>query len=133
MSQIMELFRCNVCNNVVEMVHVGVGNLVCCDECMKLLEEHYPDNSDAHYAHIEHIDETTKKVFFNHPMTNEHYIEFIEVISLDKKYIKRKHLKPDDVAELVFKCECKEGFYVRNYCNIHLLNATKDIENDEAK
>jgi len=129
MTHLADLFKCNICGNVVEMVHVGVGNLVCCDEAMKLLEEKYPERNDAHYAHIENIDEITKKIHFNHPMTDEHYIEFIEVISNDKKYLKRKHLKPNEQAELTFKCECKEGFYVRNYCNIHGVNNT----NDEAK
>ena len=126
MTHLIELFKCNICSNVVEMVHVGEGNLICCDEPMKLLEEHYPPKEDAHFAHIERINEITKKVYFNHPMIDEHYIEFIEVISLDKKYLKRKYLKPNDKAELIFKCECSEGFYVRNYCNVHLLNATKD-------
>lgn len=129
MTHLIELYKCNICSNVVEVVHEGVGNLTCCDEAMKLLEENIPNKEDAHYAHICHIDEITKKIYFKHPMTQEHYIEFIEVISLDKKYIKRKHLKPNDAPELIFKCECKEGFYVRSYCNIHNINKT----NNEAK
>ncbi|MBR5303235.1 MAG: desulfoferrodoxin FeS4 iron-binding domain-containing protein [Candidatus Gastranaerophilales bacterium] len=128
MTHLTELFKCNICTNIVEITHEGVGSLICCNEAMKLLEEHYPTKEDAHFAQIEHIDEITKKIYFNHPMTQEHFIEFIEIISLDKKYIKRKHLKPNDKAELIFKCDCKEGFYIRNYCNIHLLNATKDME-----
>lgn len=130
MTKLAEIFKCGVCSNVVEITKEGVGALVCCDEAMKLLEEKFPSKEDAHYAHIEKIDDITKKIHFNHPMTKEHYIEFIEVISSDKKYIKRKHLKPDDKPELIFKCECREGFYVRNYCNIHLLNATKNEENE---
>ena len=124
MTHLAELFKCHICGNIVEITHEGVGNLVCCDELMTLLEEKIPEVNDAHYAHIENIDEITKKIHFNHPMTNEHYIEFIEVISYDNKYLKRKHLKPNETAELIFKCECAEGFYVRNYCNIHNLNKT---------
>lgn len=125
MSNLQELFKCSVCSNTVEMTHVGVGTLVCCDEAMKLLEERQVEENDAHYAHIEQIDEITKKIYFNHPMTQEHHIEFVEVISNDKKYLKRKHFKIEEKPELIFKCECKEGFYVRNYCNIHNLSITK--------
>ncbi len=125
MTQLMELYKCKVCENVVEVVHQGVGALVCCDEAMKLLEINTPPKEDAHYAHIEKLDDLTKKIYFNHPMTPEHHIEFIEVISLDNRYIKRKYLKPDEKAELIFECHCKEGFYVRNYCNIHGLNKTQ--------
>lgn len=124
MTHLVELYRCNICKNIVEITHEGIGNLVCCDELMLLLEEKTPSSKDAHYAHVENIDEITKKIYFNHPMTKEHYIEFIEVISLDKKYIKRKHLKPQETPELIFRCECAEGFYIRNYCNIHSLNKT---------
>lgn len=129
MTNLNELYKCNICGNIVEITHEGVGALICCDETMKLLEEKHPQKDDAHYAHIENLDEITKKIHFNHPMTKEHYIEFIEVISLDNKYLKRKHLKPDEQAELTFKCECKEGFYVRNYCNIHSLNKTQSEAN----
>jgi superoxide reductase len=125
MTQLMELYKCKVCENVVEVVHQGVGALVCCDEMMKLIEVNTPSKEDAHYAHIELIDELTKKIYFNHPMTFEHHIEFIEVISYDKKYVKRKHLNSDELPELTFKCECKEGFYVRLHCNIHGVWITK--------
>ena len=129
MTKLLELYKCDICNNIIEIAHEGIGEIVCCNKNMELLEEKTPNQEDAHFAHIENIDEITKKIYFNHPMNDEHYIEFIEVISLDNKYIKRKHLKPNETAQLSFKCECKEGFYVRNYCNIHGLNKT----NTEAK
>ena len=119
MTQLLELYKCRICENVVEVAHCGVGTLVCCDESMKLLEEHIPKAENAHFAHIEYLDEMTKKITFNHPMNQEHYIEFIEVISKDEKYVKRKYLCVDEKPEIVFKCECKEGFWVRIYCNIH--------------
>ena len=125
MTQLFELYKCKVCENIVEITHQGVGTLVCCDESMKLLEEYYPKQEDAHFAHVENLDELTKKISFNHPMTKEHYIEFVEVISFDNKYIKRKYLKIDETPELIFECHCKEGFYIRAYCNIHGLQVTK--------
>ena len=125
MTQLTELYKCKVCENVVEIIHAGIGTLVCCDESMNLLQEHTPQKDNAHFAHIENIDEMTKKVYFNHPMTEEHHLEMIEVISNDKKYIKRKFLNHEETPELIFKCNCKEGFYVRLYCNLDGVWVTK--------
>ena len=58
-------------------------------------------------------------------MTDEHHIEYIEVISNDKKYLKRKFLQKTEPAELTFKCDCKEGFNVRLYCNKDNVWVTK--------
>lgn len=118
MTEILELYKCNTCSNIVEITHGGVGTLVCCGSDMELLKEHTPDVQNAHYAFVENIDDLTKKVVIKHVMTPEHHIEFIEVISNDKKYIKRKYLAQTEPAELTFKCECKEGFFVRLYCNL---------------
>ncbi|MBQ9149920.1 desulfoferrodoxin FeS4 iron-binding domain-containing protein [bacterium] len=125
MTQLLELYKCRVCENVVEVVHNGVGTLVCCDESMKLMEEYVPNSDNAHFAHVEFLDELTKKITFNHPMTKEHHIEFIEVISNDGKYLKRKNLKENEPCELIFDCQCKEGFYVRLYCNLDGVWVTK--------
>lgn len=125
MTKLSELYKCRVCENIVEVVREGAGTLVCCDEAMILLDEHVPSDDNPHFAHIEHLDEFTKKICFNHVMTPVHHLEFIEVISNDGKYIKRKFLKQDDVPELIFKCECKEGFYVRLHCNIDGAWVTK--------
>ena len=119
MTSKLELYKCKVCTNLIEVVNDGVGTLVCCNEEMNLLQTLMPNETDAHYAHLEILDEMTKKITFNHPMNQEHYIEFIEVISKDEKYVKRKYLCIDEKPEIVFKCECKEGFWVRVYCNIH--------------
>ena len=64
-----------------------------------------------------HISDIEKKITFNHPMTQEHYIEFVEIISKDLKHIKRKHFSFDDELEMTIKCNCKNGFDVRLYCN----------------
>ena len=125
MTQMQELYKCKICDNVVEVLHNGAGILSCCNESMKLLEEHIPNPENAHYSHIEHLDELTKKISFNHPMTKEHHIEFIEVISNDGKYLKRKNLSVNEPCELIFDCQCKEGFYVRLYCNLDGLWVTK--------
>lgn len=117
MTKKLELYKCGVCSNVVEVTHEGEGTLVCCGQDMELLKANIADSNNAHFAHIENIDDLTKKVTFNHVMTPEHHIEFIEAISNDEKYIKRKYLTETEKPELIFRCECKEGFYIRLYCN----------------
>ena len=117
MTEILQTFKCNTCSNVVEITHAGFGNLVCCGDNMELLKENEASSDNAHFARIENIDEIQKRIYFIHPHTPEHHIEYIEIISNDKKYIKRKYLNPDEKPELSFSCDCKEGFYVRLYCN----------------
>ena len=119
MTEILETYRCNICGNVIEVTHKGASSLVCCGEEMELLNEIEASMDDAHFAHVEVIDELNKKVTFNHPQTPEHHIEYIEVYSTNKKYLKRKHLMPNETAELTFQCYCNEEFIVRVYCNIH--------------
>ena len=125
MTKKLELYKCDMCGNVVEITHAGEGTLVCCDEDMELMEAHIPNEANPHYAFVENIDDITKKVVIKHVMTPEHHIEFIEAISNDEKYIKRKYLKETDPCEMEFKCNCKEGFYIRLYCNLDGVWATK--------
>lgn len=125
MTKKLEIYKCEICGNVVEITHEGVGSLECCNQDMKLLQEYYPEKDNAHFAHKEKLSDIQNKVFFNHPMTPEHHIEYIEVISNDEKYIKRKFLNSDDEPEISFKCDCKEGFYIRLYCNLDGVWTTK--------
>ncbi len=125
MTEKLELYKCKTCSNVVEVVHEGVGTLVCCKADMTLAKENIPDVENAHYAYVEVLDDITKKVVIKHVMTPEHHIEFIEVISNDKKFVKRKFLSMTEPAELTFKCNCEEGFFVRLYCNLDGVWVTK--------
>lgn len=121
MTEILELYKCGICGNVVEVEHAGEGVLVCCGEDMKHLEEFEAAIENPHFAHVEEIGEfeggKIYKIHFNHVMTHEHHLEFIEVISNDKKFIKRKFLQETESPEMIFKCNCTEGFFVRLYCN----------------
>ena len=125
MTNKLETYKCEICGNIVEVLQEGAGELVCCGENMTLLKEHQAPVDDAHYAHVEYVDNITKKVTFNHPMTSEHHFDYIEAISNDGKYVKRKFLNENEAPELSFKCDCKEGFYIRLYCNIHGLWITR--------
>lgn len=121
MTKLLELYRCEICNNLVEIDHEGAGTLVCCGQDMKLLVEHEATSENAHFAHVETIENNDGSkiitVKINHGMTDEHYIEFIEVISKDNKYTKKKFLKPGETPEMMIRCHCDEGFYIRLYCN----------------
>ena len=123
--ELLEIYKCDVCGNVIEITHSGGGDIVCCSESMKKLSQTLATEENPHFAHIEKID-TGYKIKFNHPMTQAHHIEYIEAISNDKKYIKRKFLKFDEIPELEIKCNCTEGFYVRLYCNLDGVWITKN-------
>lgn len=125
MQEKLNLYRCNICKNVVQMAVSGGGELVCCGEKMELLKENEVEKNDPHYAHVEKISDSEKRIFFHHEMTKEHHIEFMEAISYDKKYVKRKYFEIGEKPELILKCNCNDGFYVITYCNIHNVCKTK--------
>lgn len=119
MTKLMQVYKCNVCGNMVEMLHEGPGALVCCNQPMALMEENTVEAAvEKHIPVIEKKDGgymvTVGSVA--HPMQDEHYIEWIEVIAGNKIY--RQHLKPGEAPEAFFKIE-GEGVYARAYCNLH--------------
>ena len=114
--QKLDVFKCELCGNIVELLHVGGGDLVCCGQPMKLLEEKSADSATE--KHVPVVQGNSVKVgSVPHPMTNEHYIEFIEI--MDGERVCRKFLKPGDPAEAVF--EAFKPKKSREYCNIHGL------------
>ncbi|MBN1542477.1 desulfoferrodoxin [candidate division KSB1 bacterium] len=115
------VFRCEHCGNIVEMVFVGGGKLVCCGQPMTLLEENTVDAAlEKHVPMVEKIDGVLRVQVGSvaHPMEEKHYIQMIEVTT--SQHIYRKWLKPgeDPVAE--FHIE-GEPIKVREYCNLHGL------------
>lgn len=125
MTNRLDLYRCNICGNIVEVVLSGEGTLVCCGEEMEHLEIATHTGEEKTHKPIIEINEDEKIVRVGeipHVMEDKHYIQFIEVISDDNKYVKRKYLTPEDTeATLKFKCECKDGIKARELCNIHGL------------
>ncbi len=122
MTKLKQIYKCNVCGNIVEVVHDGVGELVCCNEPMELLEEKTQDASTE--KHVPYIEKTNSgylvKIGQNqdHPMEEKHYIEWIELIADGASY--RKFLKPGDKPQAEF-CIKAEKIEAREYCNIHGL------------
>jgi superoxide reductase len=121
MTKINEVYKCQVCGNIVEMVHTGVGQLVCCGQPMVLQVANTVDASKE--KHVPVIEKTGKgfKIKIGsvpHPMEEAHYIEWIEIIADNKSY--REFLKPGDKPEALFKIAAKE-IVAREYCNLHGL------------
>ncbi len=121
MTNQKQIYKCEICGNIVEVLHDGVGALVCCGQPMKLFEEKTVDAAlEKHVPVIEKTDHGFKvKVgSVEHPMETSHYIEWIEVIADGKSY--RKFLSPGDKPKAEFCIEA-ESIVAREYCNLHGL------------
>jgi len=121
MAERDQVYKCERCGNLINVVHGGAGKMVCCGEEMKLLE---PNTVDAaQEKHVPVIDKTgnTVKVAVGgvaHPMEAEHYIETISVLTDKRLY--RAYLSPGDKPEAVFVID-EDVTSARAYCNIHGL------------
>lgn len=124
MTELLQIYKCNVCSNVVEVLHPGYGELVCCGQPMMLYNENTVEASlGKHVPVIEKTEDGKIRIKVGsepHPMEEEHYIELIEAISPDKKYLKRKYLQPHEEPVMEFKCDC-DKIIARELCNIHGL------------
>ena len=121
MAKQLEIYKCEICGNIVEVIHAGAGELVCCGQPMKLLAENSVDASrEKHVPVIERTPGAVKVKVGSvpHPMEDKHYIEWIEVIADGKAY--RQFLKPGDAPEAVFAVEGAQ-ITARAYCNLHGL------------
>lgn len=121
MAQLNEIYKCQTCGNIVEVVHSGNGVLICCGQPMQLLKANTVDA--AKEKHVPVIEKTAagfrvKIGVSPHPMTEAHYIEWIEVIANGK--VGRKYLKPGDQPEAEFNLLAQQPV-ARAYCNLHGL------------
>ena len=126
MTNKLELYKCEICGNLVEILQNGQGELVCCEEKMKLIQTNENENeslNDKHVPIIEKIIDGYKIRVGStiHPMTAEHHINFIQAISGDEKYVKTKFLSLEDIPELNVNCNCDSSIWTRALCNIHGL------------
>jgi superoxide reductase len=122
MAKLRGIYKCEICGNIVEVLHEGIGALVCCGEEMKLMEEKTQDSSvEKHVPYIKKTgDQILVKVGQNqdHPMEEKHYIEWIQILADGKSY--RQFLKPGDKPQAIFEIKAKE-IQAREYCNVHGL------------
>ena len=136
MSEKLDLYKCNVCGNLVEVVLPGVGELVCCGEPMEFLEAKTNDSEfgEKHVPVFEETDDNGMEIKIGaqpHPMEKEHYIQFIETISEDKNCVQRKYLYPEQAPLMQIK-DKNHVKSARDYCNIHGLwaNTKERSDND---
>lgn len=121
MTEVRQVYKCEICGNMVEVIHKAGGSLVCCSKPMTLLVENTVDAAvEKHVPAIEKIEGgvIVKVGEVEHPMLEEHHIEWIEVHTANKLY--RKWLKPGEKPEAIFKID-EEVLFAREYCNIHGL------------
>jgi len=121
MAKKLEIYKCMVCGNIVEVLHGGDGELVCCGQPMENLAEKTADQGkEKHVPVIEKIGGGYKvKVgSIAHPMEEKHYIEWIELLADGKAY--RQFLKPGAAPEAVFNVEAG-SVSAREHCNVHGL------------
>lgn len=117
----LQIYKCSVCGNIVEVLFVGGGELVCCTKPMVLQAENTTDASkEKHVPVIEKVSDGFKVKIGSvvHPMEDKHYIQWIQVISGEKSY--REFLKPGIAPEAVFKL-IEGSISAREYCNLHGL------------
>lgn len=123
MSKLNDIYKCELCGNVVEFVFVGGGELVCCGQKMVLLSEKTGDAGTEKHTPVivDKGDRVIVKVGdVAHPMENDHYITMIEIITTDGK-VGRKLLKPGDKPEAEFLHPKSSIVKAREYCNKHGL------------
>ena len=119
MAEKLEVYKCAACGNIVEVLHGGVGELVCCGKPMeKLVAKTADEGREKHVPVIEKIEGGIKVKVGSvpHPMEAEHYIEWIEVIADGRAY--RQFLNPGDVPEAEFAVEAGQ-VSARELCNKH--------------
>ncbi|MBE0449455.1 MAG: desulfoferrodoxin [Clostridia bacterium] len=117
----LDVYKCEECGNIVEVLHWGGGDLVCCGKNMKLMEEKSADSTtEKHVPVVEAIQGGYKVTVGStlHPMKEEHFIEWIELITETDTLI--TFLKPGDEPVAIFKTD-EKAVMAREYCNLHGL------------
>ena len=121
MAERLQVFKCEVCGHIIEVIHEGMGELVCCNKPMKHVVEGTVDA--ALEKHVPVVEKTPGGVKVTvgsvaHPMEEKHYIEWIEVIADGQAY--RQFLNPGEAPEATFNIDA-EQITAREYCNLHGL------------
>jgi superoxide reductase len=121
MTKKQQIFKCEICGNIIEVLHAGAGQLVCCDQPMKPIVANSEDA--AKEKHVPVIERTQQGILVKigsvpHPMEEKHYIEWIQLIADNQSY--RVFLSPGDQPQALFNLTAT-NVMARAYCNIHGL------------
>jgi superoxide reductase len=121
MATTLEVYKCEICGIITEVLHGGGGTMSCCGAPMVLKVENTVDASKE--KHVPVIEKgngfiTVKVGSIPHPMEAAHYIEWIEIVADGKTY--RQFLAPGAAPEATFPITA-EKVTAREYCNLHGL------------
>ncbi|MBN2585820.1 MAG: desulfoferrodoxin [Candidatus Fermentibacteraceae bacterium] len=122
MPKRMEIYKCEICGNIVELTHGGAGQLVCCGQPMKQMEAQTAEMATEKHVPVIEKTEAGYRVTVGstiHPMIDKHYIEWIELVSGEG--IHRQYLKPGMDPIVEFRTGDLGEVSAREYCNIHGL------------
>lgn len=125
MTKLFEVYKCEVCGNIVKIVHASDGTLVCCGKPMLLQQEKTKDQGKG--MHVPVIEKSAKGILVRvgsvaHPMEEKHYIEWIEVRSGNNLYIRGSKAGEKPEAEFPIT---DTNVKARAYCNVHGLWTNK--------
>jgi len=123
MAEKLGIYKCDKCGNIVQVLHGEKPPVMCCGKPMDRLVENTVDAAlEKHVPVVEKVDGGYKVSVGSvaHPMTPEHWIEWIELASCDGEYVQRQMLTPTSAPEAVFKCDA-DKVVAKEYCNLHGL------------
>jgi len=133
MTNRLEVYKCEVCGNIVEVLYPGVGGLVCCNQPMGLQTENTTDA--AQEKHVPVVNKTENGIQIrvgsvDHPMMDNHYIQWVELIQ--GEYLYRKYLAPGEEPGAIFTVPCGE-MCSREFCNLHghWMSCKEDPEGED--
>ena len=126
MTNRLEIYRCKTCNNIIQVLIEGEGELYCCGHPMEKMEKQTQESGNGEYHVPVKMYCQEKGPYIQvgkdpHPMTDEHHIEFIQIVSDDKKCVKTLYLEPEQEPKMYLKNEEDENFCMLELCNIHGL------------
>ena len=121
MAERLEVYKCEVCGNIVEVLFGAKGELTCCGKPMVLQKENTVDA--AKEKHVPVVEKTADGIKVKvgdvaHPMEEKHYIQWVELIADGKAY--RQFLNPGEAPEATFNIQADQ-VTAREYCNLHGL------------
>ncbi len=125
----LDLYKCDICGNVVEVILNGNGELVCCGQPMTKMEAQNQEEAmmEKHIPIFVSLEDGSQEIRVGevlHPMLPEHYIMFIETISQDKNHVQLQFLHPNQEPKMILKEKFGDTI-AREYCSIHGLWQSK--------
>ncbi len=122
----LKFYLCNHCKNVITMLHNAGVPVMCCGEKMQELVPNTVDAANEKHLPVAELRDgklTVKVGSVAHPMTEEHYIQWICLQTESGFQIKK--LLPSALPEAQFVLGDEQPVAVYAYCNLHGLWKTE--------